>query len=331
MVRDPSTGRRISRPNDPREIQRVAAPHLRIISDETFRAAQKRKSERAHVNPGARKRAKRLLSGLLRCGCCGGGMSAASTGERPRIVCTRMHESGTCENRRYYYLDKIERRVIDGLRSKFGTREAITYFVEVYNAERKRASKAARRQSVDLERKLALAERDLKRAIDGLIRGTISEAEGDQIIPELRRQRDRVKVALESAANPPKVIELHPPSVDEYLRAIERLADYTNGRLAKSDDELAQSLRTFIDSVTVMPARSGEEPEIRVAGGLASLAPPIEAFWAAGRGGSGGRDRTGDLRIMIPGLFISPQGLASIPLVKPAFIDQRVSLILSNL
>jgi hypothetical protein len=46
--------------------------------------------------------------------------------------------------------------------------------------------------------------------------------------------------------------------------------------------------------------------------------------------GSGGRDRTGDLRIMMPGLFISDQGLASIPLVKPAFIDQRVSLILSN-
>jgi hypothetical protein len=41
----------------------------------------------------------------------------------------------------------------------------------------------------------------------------------------------------------------------------------------KSDDELAQSLRRFIDSVTVMPARSGEEPEIRVAGGLASLLP----------------------------------------------------------
>jgi len=69
------------------------------------------------------------------------------------------------------------------------------------------------------------------------------------------------------------VMELHPPSVDEYLRAIERLADYENGHLAKSDDELAQSLRRFIDCVTVMPAGSGEEPEIKVAGGLASLLP----------------------------------------------------------
>jgi site-specific DNA recombinase len=273
MMRDPSTGRRISRANDPSEIQRVAAPHLRLITDETFRAAQERKAERAHVNPGRRKRAKRLLSGLLRCGCCGSGMSAASTGGRVRIVCTRMHESGTCENRRYYYLDAIERRVIDGLRAKFGTREAVAYFVDVYNAERKRASKAARRQSVDLERKLAGAERDLKRAIDGMIRGTISEAEADHVVPELRRQRDRVKDALASAAKPLRVVALHPPSVDEYLRAIERLADYANGHLARSDDELAQSLRKFIDSVTVMPAGSGEQPEIRVAGDLASLLP----------------------------------------------------------
>ena len=150
-----------------------------------------------------------------------------------------MHESGTCENRRYYYLDAIERRVINGLRAKFGTREAIAYFLDVYNAERKRASKAARRQSVDLERKLAGAERDLKRAIDGMIRGTISETEADQVIPELRRQRDRVKAALASATKPPKVVELHPPSVDEYLRAIERLVDYTNDHLANGDDELA--------------------------------------------------------------------------------------------
>jgi site-specific DNA recombinase len=274
MLRDPATGRRISRPNDPTEVQRVAAPHLRIITDGTFRAAQARKAERAHVSPSKRKRAKRLLSGLLRCGCCGSGMSVASTSERVRIVCTRMHESGTCENRRYYYLDSIERRVVDGLRAKFGTRDAIAYFVDVYNTERKRASKTARRQVLDFQRKLAAAERDLKRAIDMMIRGKISEAEGDQVIPELRRHRDCVKAALESAAKPPKVVELYPPSVDEYLTAIDKLAEYATGHLRSGDDELARCVRKFIDSVTVMPARAGEEPEIKVAGGLASLLPP---------------------------------------------------------
>ena len=30
----------------------------------------------------------------------------------PRIVCTRMHESDACDNRRRYYLADVERRVI---------------------------------------------------------------------------------------------------------------------------------------------------------------------------------------------------------------------------
>jgi site-specific DNA recombinase len=155
MVRDPSTGRRISRPNKASEHQRVEAPHLRIISPELFKAAQERKIERARASQHTRKRAKRLLSGLLRCGCCGGGMSVASTGHRARIVCTKMHEAGTCENRRYYYLDDIERRVIDGLRDNLGTREAITYFVDLYNAKRRKTSATAWTQSADLERKRA--------------------------------------------------------------------------------------------------------------------------------------------------------------------------------
>jgi hypothetical protein len=107
---------------------------------------------------------------------------------------------------RYYYLDDIERRVIDGLRDKLGTREAVTYFVDLYNAKRRKASATAKTQSADLERKLAAAERELKRAIDGMIRGTISEAEADQVIPELRRRRDRLSAQIESAAKPPKVV-----------------------------------------------------------------------------------------------------------------------------
>jgi hypothetical protein len=274
MVRDPSTGRRISRPNQSSEHYRVEAPHLRIISPELFKAVQERKKERAHASPHIRKRAKRLLSGLLRCGCCSGGMSVASTGQRTRIVCTKTHEAGTCENRRYYYLDDIERRVIDGLRDKLGTREAVSYFVDLYNAKRRKASATAWTQSADLERKLAAAERELKRAIDGMIRGTISEAEADQVIPELRRRRDRLSAQIESTAKPPKVVKLHPPALEEYLEAIETLSAFTNGLILDKNDRLSECLRKFIDSVTVMPADRGEMPEVRLAGSLASLLPP---------------------------------------------------------
>jgi hypothetical protein len=49
-----------------------------------------------------------------------------------------------------------------------------------------------------------------------------------------------------------------------------------------------------------------------------------------GHRSSGGRDRTGDLRIMMPGFFVSPQNLASTDAVKPASNAQWVSPLLSN-
>jgi site-specific DNA recombinase len=48
MVKDPMTGKRLSRPN-PKDQYRIAeAPHLRIVDDATFKAARARKVERRH-------------------------------------------------------------------------------------------------------------------------------------------------------------------------------------------------------------------------------------------------------------------------------------------
>jgi site-specific DNA recombinase len=63
-----------------------------------------------------------------------------------------MKESATCGNRRTYYLDQIERIMVDGLRAELGTREAVAYYVECYNAERRRlaAGDLASRWKVNL-------------------------------------------------------------------------------------------------------------------------------------------------------------------------------------
>ena len=111
FVRNPDTGNRISRNNPQSEWQRSDAPHLRIIDDDLFDQAQRVRASRAHIQGRARARPKRILSGLLRCGACGAGMSKKDTSaKRPRIICTRMHDAGTCDNRRSYYLDDIEQR-----------------------------------------------------------------------------------------------------------------------------------------------------------------------------------------------------------------------------
>jgi DNA invertase Pin-like site-specific DNA recombinase len=102
-LRDPDTGQRIWRSKPESEWQRSEAPHLRIIGDELFCETQRLRASRACTHLRSYGAPKRIFSGLLRCGACGAGMSKKDTDHgRPRIVCTRMQESGTCSNRRRY-------------------------------------------------------------------------------------------------------------------------------------------------------------------------------------------------------------------------------------
>ena len=86
FVKDPATGKRVSRPNPESQWIRTEVPHLRIVDDALWQAARHRQQAVARLfeatTIGAREaRAKRLhsarrpvslLSGRLTCGCCGG-------------------------------------------------------------------------------------------------------------------------------------------------------------------------------------------------------------------------------------------------------------------
>lgn len=69
MMKDPDTGRWISRANPREDWKRIEVPRLAIIEKELFDAAQRRKADRSHEAPERQRRAKFLLSGLLKSGC----------------------------------------------------------------------------------------------------------------------------------------------------------------------------------------------------------------------------------------------------------------------
>ncbi|AMJ60960.1 recombinase family protein [Bosea sp. PAMC 26642] len=101
MVRHPETGKRVSRPNPESEWQRQDRPDLRIVPPDLFEVATARKN-RFKAKEGLRApytpRATRLLSGLLRCGHCGGGMRIDGKQRgRVLIACSAARESGTCQ------------------------------------------------------------------------------------------------------------------------------------------------------------------------------------------------------------------------------------------
>jgi hypothetical protein len=96
-VKNPDTGKRISRPNARDQRQTIDTPHLRIVDDQTREQARRLKAEKANLKLHMKRRPPHLLSGLLRCGYCGSGMSVhdGDKTDKTRIRCSAVRESGS--------------------------------------------------------------------------------------------------------------------------------------------------------------------------------------------------------------------------------------------
>jgi site-specific DNA recombinase len=229
MIKDPVTRKRLSRPNPKDQYKIVEAPHLRIIDDDTFWAAQAVKAERRRDGkPATAQKArapKRVFSGLIRCGCCGGGMSSNGADRKGvRIQCSTYKESGSCSKGRRVYLDNVEALAIKGLREHLAHPELITAYVDAYNEERKRLKKEASVERTRIDRRLGEIERETKRIVDFIVKGMATDA----LIPrmnELEAERRMLATRLEEVKEGDSVIALHPKALDRYKRAVRELAD----------------------------------------------------------------------------------------------------------
>jgi len=114
MLKVPENGKRISRVNPREEWVVVDVPELRIVPDDPWNNAQLKKSKYRNHQFHKSHCAKRLLSGLLRCGECDGGFTVVATG---RYGCSTRREKGTCNNNKRTSVEEVECRVHDWQRT----------------------------------------------------------------------------------------------------------------------------------------------------------------------------------------------------------------------
>ena len=154
---------RIPRPNPTEDWHRANALHLAIVEKELFDAAQKRKSSRSFEAPEKQRKAKFLLSGLLKCSCCGGGLSMKDRDHgRVRIHCSTMKEA--CSNSKIFYIDEIEKSVLAGLQKHLRAPHLLKEFVTAYLEERQRLASEKTNRRSQMDNQLA----QVKKAIDRL-------------------------------------------------------------------------------------------------------------------------------------------------------------------
>lgn len=294
MVKDPDTGRRVSRINPQTEWMEVRAEHLRIVDAGTFAAATAQRT-RTLGHPATR-RPRHLLSGLLRCALCGAGLSIKDRrGAKTRLVCTQAKEAGTCAAAgATWHLDRIEATVLAGLRRHLDDPAALALYVETYNDERRRLAADAIRQRARLERLLVTAQAALDRTIDHLIHGRIGNEEADRRLPQLRAERDRKAAALAAADKAPDIITLHPGAIAHYRALLEELSAQLKVRQEEGHPEPTEVLRELIESVTVgLPDSEGRYP-LQLQGRLERLigGQPFPHMKLGGLNGSGGGTHT---------------------------------------
>lgn len=263
MVKDPDTGKRVSRPNPREDWHVVPAPDLAIVPAELFDAVRQRLGQRATVRPESQRRAKRVLSGLLRCGACGAGMSTYGKDKsgRKRLRCTRDAESGTCPDPKTFYLDAIEAAVLETLRAELRHPEVIAEFVRTYHEERKRLASTLGVRRAAAERRRGEIAREIDRLVDAIAKG-----HGDPAILGPRASAldtERKAIDIELAAEPERIVTLHPAALARYEEKIGRMQQSIAAGIEAGNAEHSEAIRDLVESVTVRKAGSGIEIEIR--------------------------------------------------------------------
>jgi len=275
MVKNPDTGKRISRPNARDQWQTIETPHLRIVDDQTWEQVRHLKAERANLKTHMKWRPPHLLSGLLRCGCCGSGMSVHDRDKtgKTRIRCSAVRESGSCSNRRIVYLRDVEGAVLNGMREELKDPRLIEAYARKYNEERQRLAVSSTSMRTKLEGKRDRIESERQRNIDLVVKRVIGEDDARGRIAELKAQRLQVEVELAAVEEAPSIVTLHPATLDQYIRTVDALAAVLADHAGAEDDRgsLVGSFRALVHSVTIHPNGPREGFEVEVKGKLAAL------------------------------------------------------------
>ncbi len=262
-VKDPRTGKRVSRINPRSEWITTDVPELRIVDDVLWQAVKARQeaittqfataieATRARFRLNVTHRPKSLLSGLVTCGCCGGPYALRLKG---RFACSNHADNKSCDNNRSISRTALEARVLDGLRDRLMAPEIAAEAVRTYVEETNRLNKERRAEGA--------ADRT---ALDGVLKSIrhyltmIAEGHGSRMVgEELRRleaEEDAIRARMNAA--PIDAPDIHPNIAEIYRKKVERLAEALNHPAER--DEAAGAIRGLIERVVLTPgAKRGE-------------------------------------------------------------------------
>ena len=272
FVKDPSTRKRIARLNAEDERVESKVENLRIVEADTFAAVADRFDQLAHVPARSQVRPKRMFSGLIKCGECGGTVTIMT---RDRWGCSTAREAGTCSNRVTISNAKLEARILAAFTADLMNADAVAAFVDEYQALQRQARVKMLRDRGKTERRIDAIGAELRRVADAVMKG--------HDYPEMHLSaqsavQERARLQADIAATDAEAeIAAHPALAARYRDMVLSLSK----GLGSADPDAAklarQSIREIVQLIEMQPAADGKGASLTLHGDLAGIMSMINA------------------------------------------------------
>ena len=257
-VKDPDTGKRVSRQNPDSSLIVKDVPHLRIIGQELWDGVKARQgalslkqadaTQAGKPVPGFwdRRRPRTLFSGLMKCGCCGGGFIKIS---QHYFGCASARNKGTCQNLAAIKRDVLEETVLSGLQHHLMDPALVDIFCEEYTRHLNRLRMDATAAQEGRRSELAKIKREQERIVDAIC-GGVSAASVKDRMAELEARRLELEALLENSPAPSPVL-IHPKMGERYRQEVARLRQALNDESRRV--EAAEIIRALVDEIVLTP------------------------------------------------------------------------------
>ncbi|SMH62814.1 recombinase family protein [Azospirillum agricola] len=265
-MKDPDTGKRVSRLNPESEWIITEVPEQRIIDQELWEQVKARQgdlNEAVKVPFHQKARPKNLLSYLLKCGECGGGFSMVS---HTHLGCSSARNKGTCGNRLTIGRVKLEEAVLGALRDHLMDPNLCAIFCEEYTRHVNRLRMEHNAALGSYKRELESATRELDKLIDAIVAGVPASRVKDRM-HVLEARRAELAVMVESTNEAPTL--LHPSMAQHYRDEIQNLIECLNG--GDQRIEAAELMRSLIDKIVLTPNGMRTALTVDLLGDLAGI------------------------------------------------------------
>jgi site-specific DNA recombinase len=269
-VKDPGTGKRVSRLNDATKLVVQDVPELRIIPQDLWdRVKARQVSMTRNTRPDAKgdrpfwekQRPRFLVTGLAKCVC---GSSYVKI-SRNLFGCAAARNKGTCDNRLNIRIDTLEDTVLGSLKSRLMAPDLFKAFCQEFHREVNRL-RSEENASVDGQKaELARIERRIGKLVELITDDDAPVKALKADLKSLEARQAELERALAIATAPAPLI--HPNLAEVYRQRVAALHDALHEPTSR--DEAFDVIRSLIEEIRLVPVDG--ELRIEIKGELAGV------------------------------------------------------------